>query len=176
MQYLDKNGLKTYDTGIKKRIDEVVDKTYLVDKKRYRYHVSLNSDVADNSKISIGAEYKVGDDALEVYFLGSLLTKDEHYTEVGNTGTISNQIQIKSWGDTIDKGLYFDFIINGTYGSTKATKLAQIEYGIDNNSVYYTIDEKVSDSVYRVVVRNVSTTAALKYYKVNIETEEVVED
>ncbi len=178
MKYLDEEGLKTYHNGIKEKISALqtsVDKTYLTDQKRYAYHLELTNDVSDNSTIDIATNYEVGADVLEVYFMGTLLTKDEHYLEVGNNGDISSSIQINSWGDTIDSGLYFDFIIIGTYGSERATKLAQIEYGIDDNTVYYRIDAQASSTIYYVEVRDKTTTATLKYYIVNIETGEVTE-
>lgn len=83
--------------------------------KQYNYHLELTADVEDNSQLEIPAYYKVGANVLEVYFMGTLLRKDEHYLEVGETGEISNLIQINNWGDTIDSGLSFDFIIKGSY-------------------------------------------------------------
>lgn len=86
--------------------------------RQHRYSIELQSDTADNSQIELPAYYKVGSDVLEVYFEGQLLKKDEHYTEVGETGSLSNKIQIKEWGDTIDSGSCFDFIIQGTFETT----------------------------------------------------------
>lgn len=83
---------------------------------KYQYHLELETDTADNSQIELPAYYQVGDNVLEVYFEGCLLKKDENYTEVGETGSLSNKIQIKQWGDTIDSGSSFDFVIQGTYG------------------------------------------------------------
>lgn len=85
---------------------------------QHHYHLELESDTADNSQIELSEYYKVGADVLEVYFEGNLLKKDEHYTEVGETGSLSNKIQIKEWGDTIDSGSYFDFVIQGTFETT----------------------------------------------------------
>lgn len=88
---------------------------------KHQYHLETTSELADNSQIELPAYYKVGADVLEVYFLGDLLKKDEHYTEVGETGSLSNKIQIKQWGDTIDSGSSFDFVIQGTFESTAST-------------------------------------------------------
>lgn len=79
------------------------------------YRLELTEELADNSQLEIPAYYKVGANVLEVYFMGALLIKDEHYTEVGETGTVSNLIQINNWGDTIDEGLSFEFVIKGSY-------------------------------------------------------------
>lgn len=88
---------------------------------QHHYHLELESDTADNSQIELPEYYKVGADVLEVYFEGNLLKKDVHYTEVGETGSLSNKIQIKEWGDTIESGSYFDFVIQGTFESTTET-------------------------------------------------------
>lgn len=88
---------------------------------KHQYHLSTTSELADNSQIELPAYYKVGSDVLEVYFEGQLLKKDEHYIEVGETGSLSNKIQIKQWGDTIDSGSSFDFVIQGTFESTAST-------------------------------------------------------
>lgn len=85
---------------------------------KHQYHLSTTSELADNSQIELPAYYKVGSDVLEVYFEGQLLKKDEHYTEVGETGSLSNLMQIKQWGDTIDSGSSFDFVIQGTFETT----------------------------------------------------------
>ena len=47
-----------------------------------RYKITLETDLADNSELTIPANYKVGTDSLQVYFEGCLLEKDIHYTEV----------------------------------------------------------------------------------------------
>lgn len=103
-----KNGQAPYidDTNLNKMQDNM---------EEHYYHIELDKDLEDNSQIELPAYYEVGSNTLEVYFMGTLLRKDEHYIEVGNTGTISNLIQIKDWGDTIDKGLSFDFVIKGTF-------------------------------------------------------------
>lgn len=82
---------------------------------QYYYQLELTSELADNSQIEIPAYYEVGADVLEVYFMGTLLIKDEHYLEVGDEGSTSNLIQINNWGDTIDSGLSFEFVIKGNY-------------------------------------------------------------
>lgn len=88
---------------------------------KHQYHLETTSELADNSQIELPTYYKVGVDVLEVYFAGDLLKKDVHYTEVGEAGSLSNKIQIKEWGDTIDSGSSFDFVIQGTFESTAST-------------------------------------------------------
>lgn len=103
-----KNGQSPYlsDTNLNALQDNI---------EEHYYHLELTADVEDNSQIEIPAYYEVGSDVLEVYFMGTLLIKDEHYLEVGETGAVSKLIQINNWGDTIDSGLSFEFVIKGSY-------------------------------------------------------------
>lgn len=57
----------------------------------------------------------------------------------------------------------------------KAIRIAKKEYGVDDSTVSYAIDQELSDNVYVVVVRNTSTTAAIIYYEVNVLTGEISE-
>lgn len=77
--------------------------------------MTLSEELADNSVITLDNYYKVGNGSLNVYFEGCLLIKDINYTEVGNVGALSNQIQINNWGLNISAGYTFTFIINGIY-------------------------------------------------------------
>ena len=101
---------------------KITKENFLKDTKQHQYHLETTSELADNSQIELPAYYKVGFDVLEVYFEGQLLKKDEHYTEVGETGSLSNKIQIKQWGDTIDSGSSFDFVIQGTFEAPTTTE------------------------------------------------------
>lgn len=80
-----------------------------------RYKITLEADLADNSEITLPASYKVGTDSLQVYFEGCLLEKNVHYLEVGTANSISNKIQINNWGEAIEEGYTFTFIIQGNY-------------------------------------------------------------
>lgn len=78
-----------------------------------RYTLTLDSSLADNSQLTVPANYRVGSNNLQVYFEGELLEKDVHYTEVGTVNSISNEIQLKDWGQDVDAGYTFTFIIQG---------------------------------------------------------------
>ena len=74
-------------------------------------------------KIILPAYYKVGINCLDVYYMGELLRKssdeagtDGHYQEIGESGSISNQIKITSdW--SAETGEYFNFVIRGEYNA-----------------------------------------------------------
>lgn len=74
-------------------------------------------------EIILPAYYKVGTNCLDVMYMGELLRKssdeagtDGHYQEIGEIGSISNQIKITSdWG--CEEGEYFDFVIRGEYNA-----------------------------------------------------------
>lgn len=77
--------------------------------------MTLSEELTDNSVITLDNYYKVGNGSLNVYFEGCLLIKDINYTEVGNTGALSNQIQLNNWGVNVSSGYAFVFIIDGIY-------------------------------------------------------------
>ena len=58
-----------------------------------RASVTLESTVNANTNYTIPIYYQVGNNSLEVYYLGSKLEKGTDYNEIGNTGDISNTIQ-----------------------------------------------------------------------------------
>ena len=60
-------------------------------------------------------------------------------------------------------------------GKDIAIDLAKKEYGESDDSVYYYVEEKISDDVYIISVRNRETTAGIIDYEINIKTEEVSE-
>lgn len=77
--------------------------------------MTLSEELTDNSVITLDNYYKVGNGSLNVYFEGCLLIKDINYTEVGNSGALSNQIQLNNWGANVSSGYTFVFIIDGIY-------------------------------------------------------------
>lgn len=67
-----------------------------------RSTVTLSSTVNANTNYNLptGMYYEVGNNSLEVYYLGSKLQKGTDYNEIGNTGEVSNIIQfLDSVGD-----------------------------------------------------------------------------
>ncbi len=63
----------------------------------HTYQVTLTEKVLQNTDYTLPCNYIVGNDSLEIYVLGILFIKDEHYKEVGNSGEISNKIQFLDW-------------------------------------------------------------------------------
>ena len=65
-----------------------------------RATVTLSSTVSANTNYTTPLNYQVGNNSLEVYYLGSKLEKGTDYNEIGNAGDISNTIQfLDSVGD-----------------------------------------------------------------------------
>jgi len=58
-------------------------------------------------------------------------------------------------------------------GKDKAIELAKKEWGENDNTVYYYVEEQVSDNVYIISVRDQSTTQDLLTYKVNVNKKTV---
>lgn len=82
---------------------------------QHRYQLKLESSIADNSEMTLPAYYRVGTQCLEVYFEGELLEKDVHYEEIGEKDSLSNKIKILDWGESIEAGFSFSFVIQGMY-------------------------------------------------------------
>lgn len=61
-------------------------------------------------------------------------------------------------------------------GEDKAIELAKKQWGEDDNTVYYYVEEQVSDNVYIISVRDQATTQDLSTFKVNISKETVEKD
>lgn len=60
-------------------------------------------------------------------------------------------------------------------GKDRAIELAKKEWGENDTTVYYYVEEQDSDNVYIISVRDQATTQGLLTYKVNIEKESVEE-
>ena len=55
----------------------------------------------------------------------------------------------------------------------KAIDLVKEEWGKEDNTVYYYVEEQVSDNIYIISVRDQATTQDLSTYKVNISSESI---
>ena len=114
------NENKWDELGSATNVDDLATKAEI---KTTKYQVILDSNLNKGAIITIPAYYKVGSDCLDVYYMSELLRKstdeagtDGHYTEVGESGTVSNQIKLTSdWG--CEAGEYFDFVIRGEYNA-----------------------------------------------------------
>lgn len=91
-----------------------------------RATVTLSSTVNANTNYTLPVYYEVGNNSLEVYYLGSKLEKGTDYNEIGNTGEVSNVIQfLDSVGDLdmsdVDGFENFEetleFVVRGEYSN-----------------------------------------------------------
>lgn len=94
---------------------------------RKQASVTLSSTVNANTNYTIPLYYQVGNNSLEVYYLGSKLEKGTDYNEVGTTGEVSNIIQfLDSVGDLDmsdvegfeDFTETLEFIVRGEYSAS----------------------------------------------------------
>ena len=89
----------------------------------HKYHLNISTAVTKGGVITLPFYYKVGTGCLDVYSMSELLRlssddagTDGHYKEVGESGSISNQIKTTTdWGIEVDR--YFDFIVRGEYSN-----------------------------------------------------------
>lgn len=118
---------------------------------------TFNDKVADNDNNTVVDEGK--------YTINN--TIDENVTD-------SNVVD----ENTTEQNIISTELNNSTASETsedKAKTLAKKKWGEEDKSVYYYVEEQLSQNVYVVSVRSQETTADLIDYEVNIETEEVTE-
>lgn len=77
--------------------------------------VTTTSAISENTDYTIPLYYQVGNNSLEVFYMGEKLIKDEHYIEVGTADTFSNVIQFKDWGMSVPVGRMIEFRVKGDY-------------------------------------------------------------
>lgn len=83
--------------------------------KENKYSVLTEVEISENTNYTIPCLYKVGEDVLDVYYMGEKLIKDIHYKEVGENGTVSNKIQFFDWGQNIPVERTIEFVVRGVY-------------------------------------------------------------
>lgn len=121
---------------------------------KYKMLGSPMNEVLPGGTITLPCNYKVGANVLDVYFNGELLVlssdaagSNGHYLEVGDTDSISNEIQLTSdWGTGTD--YYLAIVVRGEYASptitfTVGTTQYQAEKGMTFNeytSSSYNVD------------------------------------
>ena len=94
---------------------------------KYKMLGSPMNEVLPGGTITLPCNYKVGANVLDVYFNGELLVlssdaagSNGHYLEVGDTDSISNEIQLTSdWGTGTD--YYLVIVVRGEYASPRIT-------------------------------------------------------
>ena len=79
------------------------------------YIITTETEIAENTDYEIPCYYKVGEDVLDIYYMGEKLIKDVHYKEIGENGTISNKIQFYNWGQAVPTNRTIEFIVRGVY-------------------------------------------------------------
>lgn len=77
--------------------------------------MTTTTEIAENTNYTIPLNYKVGNNSLEISYMGEKLVKDTHYIEVGNAGEVSNTIQFYNWGQAVPTGRVIEFIVRGVY-------------------------------------------------------------
>lgn len=60
-----------------------------------KYTIQTETAIAKDTDYQLPVDYIIGNDNLEVYAEGVLLSKNYHYKEVGEAGTESNKVQFK---------------------------------------------------------------------------------
>ena len=86
--------------------------------KSKKYYLDITAEISQNTNFTIPCYYKVGENVLDVYYMGERLirttdTVEGNYKEIGDTGSISNIIQLDGWsaGDLTDITEYFEFVV-----------------------------------------------------------------
>lgn len=82
-----------------------------------KYTITTESEISENTDYEIPCNYKVGQDVLDIFYMGERLIKGTHYIEVGTDGTISNKIQFYNWGQSVPIGRTIEFVVRGVYAS-----------------------------------------------------------
>ena len=108
------------ELGSATNVDDLATKTEI---KVQKGKVVINTAVSKGGVITLPFYYKVGTGCLDVYYMSELLRlssddagTDGHYREVGESGSISNQIKTTTdWGIEVDR--YFDFVVRGEYSN-----------------------------------------------------------
>lgn len=104
---------------------------------KYKIQGSSMGTIAPGGTVVLPCNYKVGAGVLDVYFNGELLIlssnvvgTDGHYLEVGDTDSISNEIQLTNdWGMSGD--YYLAIVVRGAYG------IPTITFTIDTSQYQY---------------------------------------
>ena len=109
--YTPKKGTDYYTETEKQELE----KELLNNVKISRSVVKTTQTIAENTNYTIPLYYEVGNNSLSVIYMGEKLIKDEHYKEVGSTGTKSNKIQFYNWGQAVPANRTIEFIVRGAY-------------------------------------------------------------
>lgn len=106
------NGLEWVALGSATNVDDLATKQ---ETKVQTATVLTTEAIAENTNYTIPLKYRVGDNSLEVYYMGEKLIKGEHYIEAGEAGSTSNIIQFHDWKQAVPAGRTIEFIVRGVY-------------------------------------------------------------
>lgn len=106
------NGLEWIELGINIDLSKYPTNESI---KIYKYSITTETEIAENTDYEIPCYYKVGEDVLDIYYMGEKLIKDIHYKEIGKSGTISNKIQFYNWGQAVPTNRTIEFVVRGVY-------------------------------------------------------------
>lgn len=77
--------------------------------------IKTTDTIPENTNYEIPIKYEVGNNSLEINYMGEKLVKNEHYVEVGEVGTKSNIIQFYDWGQAVPVDRIIEFVVRGDY-------------------------------------------------------------
>ena len=80
-----------------------------------KYTLTTTEEIEENTDYEIPCNYKVGQDTLDIYYMGERLIKGTHYLEIGENNSVSNTIQFYNWGQSVPIGRTIEFIVRGVY-------------------------------------------------------------
>ena len=106
------DGLEWVELGINIDLSEYATNQSV---KAYVFTITTISEIPENTNYEIPCNYKVGQDVLEIYYMGERLIKGTHYIEVGTDGDISNTIQFYDWGQSVPIGRTIEFVVRGVH-------------------------------------------------------------
>ena len=88
---------------------------YLNQVKNKTYMIVTKNEIPENTNYVIPCSYKVGDNMLDIYYMGEKLINGVHYKEIGTKGTVSNKIQFFDWGQSVPVGRTIEFLVRGVF-------------------------------------------------------------
>ena len=101
---LNKETMDTFQTNIKKAIDNIN-----TNKDMYQKNITIQEEIIENTNYTIPLKYIVGNNSLEIYYMGEKLIEGEHYIEVQD-GLLSNIIQFTF---NVPVGRMIEFVTRG---------------------------------------------------------------
>lgn len=106
--------ISEFETNVTEKVNELEEKIDIT-QISHKYIITTETEIAENTDYEIPCYYKVGEDVLDIYYMGEKLIKNVHYKEVGESGTISNKIQFYNWGQAVPTNRTIEFVVRGVY-------------------------------------------------------------